>query len=58
MALGKASSCIVAHEIAVIIVGRNQAQGAEKKSPCGRSQQIGSADDFCNLHRGIVDDDS
>ena len=56
MALGEAHSVLIPHQFAVIVPGYRQAQGSIQQNLAGGGfQQVGAADDFSDLHGGIID---
>ena len=58
VAFGEADARFIADEIAVVVVGGGEFECAkEKKLAGGGFEQIGSANDFGDLHGGIVDHD-
>ena len=57
VALRQTYTSVVSNQIAVIVVGDRKIESAQKKNlPGSGFQQIGTANDFRDLHRGIVDD--
>lgn len=56
MALGQAYSLLIPHQFAVVVAGDGEAQRAiQQNLASGGFQQVGPADDFAYLHRGIID---
>ncbi len=55
VAFGEADAGVVEHQRAMIERGQREAEGAiEKKLPGGREQEVSAANDFGDLHGGIV----
>ena len=58
MALGEALAGFIEHEVAVIEVRDGKPEHAiEQNLPRGGFEQIGAADNFCDAHVCIVNDD-
>lgn len=58
MAFGEADASFVCNQRAVIEFGWSQVQGSiEQELASGRFEQVFAADNFGNVHGGIVDDD-
>ncbi len=59
MPLGQPHTCLIAHQITVIIIRHRQPERPEQKNlPRRRFQQIRPAHDFRDAHGGIVNHDS
>ena len=57
VALGKADACFVAHEVAMEIGRRGEAERALQKDLARRGlQQVAAAHDFCDFHRRVIHD--
>ena len=58
VALRKPDSSLIAYKIAMIVVGNLAAESAEQEDlPRSRFQKVSPADDFRDLHRGVIDND-
>jgi len=58
VALGEPDAIVVAKKVAVVVRRSRESEGTNQQQLAGRGlQQIGSTDDFRNLHGGIIRDD-